>query len=140
MDEVEFRALKLYLYNYQVPLKVGDTIASSKTAEYTGIMDCIGCVNIHNLETHIKCSTFISLSPPIFIHTSLGWYKPFMPGKPASPATMIFKSWSIDESEALKTSELPLLHAFIISYRLRSLNIFQGLCCQYLSWTNLNGW
>ena len=76
-----FEAIKCHM-------KVGDTIVSSKTAKYTGIVDCIGCVNIHNLETHFKCST--SLVSDLYPHLT-GWYKPFMPGKPPSPAIMILK-------------------------------------------------
>ena len=52
-------------------MKVGDTIVSSKTAKYTGTVDCIGCVNIWKLILNVPPP----LSPPIF-HTSLAGINP----------------------------------------------------------------
>jgi hypothetical protein len=67
-------------------MEVGDAVTSRKTAEYTGVMDWIGCGNIYNLKGHLECSTPLvssNLQPDL-----IGWYKPFMPGKPVSSATM----------------------------------------------------
>ena len=66
-------------------MEVSDTVASSKAAEYTSIMDWIGCGNVHNMEAHFECST--SLVPSDLQPNLTGWYNPLMPGKPASPET-----------------------------------------------------